>query len=523
MKILKKMFISLLVVILGSLVFYGCNFGGNKGKVGVLELAGFEGGYGNTYLNALKEGYKKYNPSVTINVEMNPLVPKQAQTELEANLTKVDIFFVNGLNIGALQENKGSLADLSDLYSSKPKAGDKEESITVMEKINPEFLSAMKYNGNYEQFANKYYALPYANGPCSIVLNKTILNQILGSGNWSVPKTSNELLTLCQTIVDKNASVDVAGTKYPVSPFIFAGNAVEYWRYTYYIWLAQYSGKQAWIDMMNCKVDGKYDYNAIAPAGKLKAMEIMETILKPNSKYSHSLSLGSTNTVSQKYFMQGRACMMSVGDWIESEMKEATSYKPDMEMIKVPVISDLGEMFEGTAAEKEQKLISAIDAVDNGQTSVSGVNSDAFNKIAAARKMIFSLGNSQIAVIPEVSVNKDLAKDFLRYMYSDEGIAIMLKETGSLMPVINYTIPKEIENSFSQFQQTTMSLTNDATYIMFDFTDPIRYRAGLPEFLRAEKPEISMAKKTNTLTAKQIIDSELSVLASTWNNYIKVL
>lgn len=518
---MKKILKSLIVFTLMGIMMLVSGCGGMRGKKGVLTIRAVEGGHGNTYLSALVEEYQKYNPNVKIDHEMNPLIGEQAQTELDANNTAVDLFFTKGLNIGRLVEKVDSLEPLDDVLYSKAKVGEEEEDVNIIDKLNEEFMDANQFKGNKEEYYGKYFAIPYSTGPCSLVLNIDVLNQIFGEDGWSEPRTSNELLELADKIKAANATVDVAGEKQQVYPFIYAGNAVPYWRYMYYVWFAQYSGADAWMEWTNCKIDGEYTQDAKDQEGLLKAMTIMEKILKAENGYCHPSSMDNTHTSSQKYFFQGRAAMMVVGHWLETEMTGETTYNPELKMIRTPVISDLGEIFEGTATEQESKLRLTIDAVNEGKTyEEAGVTHEQYERVETAMKYVFNLGNTMILVIPKVAVNKDLAKDFLRFMYSDVGAEIMLRESGALMPFKDATVPEDLANSYSGFKNSVLSMMEDSINIMYDSSDPIKFRAGMPEWLRSEKPEISMAKTKNALSAKEILESEKTILSSSWQSYM---
>ena len=57
---------------------------------------------------------------------------------------------------------------------------------------------------------------------------------------------------------------------------------------------------------------------------------------------------------------------------------------------------------------------------------------------------------------------------------------------------------------------------SNPTYIFTSTSDPIRFRAGLGEFLSNEKPEIALGKKTNARTAAQYLETEKTLMASQW-------
>ena len=516
----KRFFSVLMGACLAGGMLFASACGGNTGKVGVLRIDAFEGGGGGTYAQALADAYRKYNPEVAVEVNCNPLVPEEAPTALESKSSPTDVYMLNGLNIGSLCENAdGALEPLNDVYESKPKTDKEQGAKTIEELISAPILPSMKYGGDREPYAGNYYALPVGSNPHSLIINKTCMDSLFGADQWEVPRTSAELIALCDAIKNKNAKVNVAGTEYDVYSFIYAGNALEYWRYMWYPWVAQYDGSDVYTEALSCKIDGEYNKDAPFSAGKEEALSELETILKRANGYCHPDSMSNKHTTVQKYFMQGRAAMMVSGDWIETETD--TEYHPDLMMVRSPILSALGKKLGLTDA----KLSAAVKAVDENAAAPEGVSEEIFSKVREARKIVFTLANTQIAVVPSTSVNKEIAKDFLRFLYSKEGFDVYAKETGGArLPVNDYQLDASLVASMTTFGKSIKEIAEgDTEYIFTGSSDPIRYRAGMSEFLRSEKPELSLAKKSNPLTAKEILEKEKELVYSNWNTYMSMV
>lgn len=522
------------------LVFFGlvgstlstsaCNFGGKiEGKVGTLKISAFEGGNGSTVWDKLVEAYKKYNPDADIKINCTPLVRDECQTAVETAESDSDIFFIDGCTVPKGIENYHSIADISELYSSSPKAGDKEENITIAQKIRPDVLNMMKYNGDIPQYQGKYYTAPWNSGPASLILNIDALDNALGKGNWHAPRTSTELLELCDRIVAADAKVKINGVNNTVYPFIYS-SAVGYWRYLYYTWIAQYMGLEAYNEeFLRVKKDGKYDIEAFFTEGKYKGYEEIEKFIKRENGYCDPTSLGNKFMASQKYFLQGRACMYVTGDWFEREMED-TTYTTNMEMIKVPVISSFADVLENkyqvslgaTADAKEAKLRELVDAIDNGDTSFDGLNAEAYQYVNDVRGYTYTLANGSYCLVMESSVNKDMAIDFLRFYYSDEGIQIVLDDTKSLLPVIDAN-KYEINGEVSNFRKSVNKIFFNPNFhnVAGSIEDPIRYRAGLGEYVNNETPEAAMGKKSGALTADEYLAKERVLLTNKWDDLMR--
>ncbi|MBR4419696.1 MAG: extracellular solute-binding protein [Clostridia bacterium] len=528
MRILKK---ALCLILAFGLVFSAtaCGGGASSGVKGTLAIASFEGGYGRAWLDELIKAYKKHNPEANIaDPEVNALVRDEAVTAFQTNVSEYDIFFIDGINMGSYCETYGSLADLSAVYTSTPKAGDKEENITIAQKIRPEVLSEMQYGGDRYQYKGKYYAVPTASGPCSLILNVDALNYVLGEGNWSEPRTTDELIALADAIKEAKKKITIEGIQHTVYPMIYSGKALEYWRYLYYTWMAQLGGDEAWEQFNTLKIDGEYNKAAYQPEGKLEAYQMLEKLIKRDNKYCDTDSMGNEFKESQKYFLQGKACMYICGDWLEKEMEESTKYNAELIMVKTPIISDLAAKLESdyavslgsTDAEKDAKLAEIVSAIDNGATSFDGISAEAFAKIKKSRAYTFTLANSAIAVVPSCSVNQDMVLDFFRFMYSDEGIQIVLDYSKGYLPIVNSS-DFVYNGTPSTFRQSVNKIANgEITYLFTSSRDPIRYRAGVDSFLTTEKPETALGKKSGAVSAYAYLQTEKTLLDSLWEDFM---
>ena len=99
------------------------------------------------------------------------------------------------------------------------------------------------------------------------------------------------------------------------------------------------------------------------------------------------------------------------------------------------------------------------------------------------------------------------------------------KETGGArLPVNDYQLDASLVASMTTFGKSIKEIAEgDTEYIFTGSSDPIRYRAGMSEFLRSEKPELSLAKKSNPLTAKEILEKEKELVYSNWNTYMSMV
>lgn len=99
------------------------------------------------------------------------------------------------------------------------------------------------------------------------------------------------------------------------------------------------------------------------------------------------------------------------------------------EMFVMPVISSIVEKLEDTEMD-DATLSEIISEVDAGATSSSLCSRNDFNRIKEARNLLYNNAAEQYVFVPKYSVAKEGSKEFLKYFYSDEGLAKFMTVTG---------------------------------------------------------------------------------------------
>ena len=92
----------------------------------------------------------------------------------------------------------------------------------------------------YEAFKDeegKLYLMSWADANTSIFYNKSTLDEIYGENNWSLPRTTDELISMCTEI--KDTTTNAAGQAEKYYPFSGTGKA-NYADYLISSWSAQY-------------------------------------------------------------------------------------------------------------------------------------------------------------------------------------------------------------------------------------------------------------------------------------------
>ncbi len=409
-----------------SAVCVGC---GDK-NVGDLQISVVKLGYGVDWLYALEDAFEaKTGKSVDVTVKIGKVGQSAFDNELESNASDTDIFFTKrGWFAEDVYKGKISVkgatydclyADLTDVWNSTAAAG---ESLTIKEKMDATYTEALNIEG-------KYYNLPWAGGVYGIVRNVSVWEE-LGLTDADMPYTTNELFALCDKVKNKKA------------PFIYSTDD-EYYSAWSPIFFGQYEGRENVNKFMAGRdPDGEISQYVYTYDGHLESMKVLETLLDKGNGYQHSATSVDFTTM-QGLFLKGQALFCVNGSWLENEM--AANFKgASVDMIKTPVISSLVDKLSfqtGNATADDAKLkevIKYVDAVDAGETPAKpeNVSDEDIKMVTEARHYSYMAGGvDHRAYVPAYSNQIDLAKDFLKFMYSDEGLNIYYKALkGTMLP-----------------------------------------------------------------------------------------
>ena len=175
------------------------------------------------------------------------------------------------LNMYDSQDAK-KLEDLSDVYEAIPDG----ETLPLKDKINSTLYdyAEAKDGKRYQMFSN--------NSVSAFCYNIDTLDEIFGKGNWSLPKTTNQLKEMADEIKSRNYYAFSAAT------------GINYnWDYVGTVWWAQYEGLEAfqkyfyaqyWDSAEGTWKLGKEINDA---AGRRYALETLGELMNSQNGYMH--------------------------------------------------------------------------------------------------------------------------------------------------------------------------------------------------------------------------------------------
>lgn len=308
---------------------------------------------------------------------------------------------------------------------------------------------------DFGKIGEHFYALPWNDGVTGIVYNAGMFEE----KGWEVPKTFEELLELAETI---------KRTGNGVKPFTWPGQYSAYWNFAVYGWWAQIEGIEGIKEFF------KFDSPEVfKQPGKLKSLEAFEILIGDQSNSVNGVN-GLIHTQAQMQFANGIAAMIPNGIWIESETKSAMPANFRMKMMPLPYL-------EG-----------------------------------AIEKNINNTMLGDFIVVPKKAQEKELAKEFLRFISSDEMLKQYTKDTGTPRP-FKYD-PTSIEG-LSEFIQSCLDIWKNSKNLYIYSKNPMYFSNDLNIWPKSGVPYGDIY--LGDTTAKSFIEEDYQYVVERWDRFRK--
>lgn len=406
--------------------------GAKKGaKTNELTIRYYNGGYGDEWLENSLEEFCATKEGVSYNLIPDNNITYQANLYLTTNVP--DIIMSNGNWKTYVQD--GLIEDLTSVYETEVKTS--KGNVKIKDYIDENVMKQFTRQKVYGRGEELTWAMPWASQVLSLAYNETILlstthqegNPFIVEGleagaNWThEPYTVNELMAYL---------TDVRMADNDITPWGYSVDYLNWYDALLYVWWAELQGMyepNKYIDE-GCF----YDYfnmtsaNLVKQSGYKEALDIVRQIIVDDTgKLYNSKNDGSmTKEKMQENFAKGKIAVCLVGDFFEKE------YKAFME--------------EGTKI----KLM-FIPTADGAETNEDGT----------AKKLTY-VQTDNVMYVPKNATNKDLAKEFLAFLCSEEQLVKFSKNTGVVRP-FDYN-PYELASDFAwtDFQKSTFNIYYNA-------------------------------------------------------------
>ena len=415
-----------------------------------------------------------------------------------------------------------------------------------------------------------YYALKYVDMVYAFMYNADLFEQF----NLPLPVTTTEFSNVCDIIEDTGYSYTVDGKTTQSNTSLMVRGKHSYIQHAFPMYWAQYEGIDKYEDYFKGQVNGRVSNEITQQKGRLRALDQMEDILQ-NHSYEY---VGSVEYLdAQSRFLGGEGIFHWNGDYFTTEMaltRKANKDKGisyDIRTFAAPVISSIVEKlsfydepiqetpeypyascyqqktpYKELAKSKQEAydavlatVIREIDAgvsfADSTAKSLNGytVSQSDWDIIKAAREI---KANRQIpaqeAVIPSNTPAKELAADFLRFMYTDIAIENFSKCSGGIsFPALYYGELNETE-----FEAATEGLETEAkTKFELLFKKNAKHipaenqflfgKAGLKKLMYSGNLGLAFSStEANRDTAKKLFEADIAHWSGdTWTSLCQIV
>lgn len=422
-----------------STVLAGCGGANGTGTESGNEftLKFWSSGLGTEFLHNLVEDFEK-DTGYKVKIEENGDTNGMYDTiMLGKGYNAVDLYMYNGAG-PAYFDYVEPLDDVlnSYAYGESQAAGNKK----ISEKILPLVKGALEYNVSG---TTNVYQLPYGGGWVGIVYNADMIDGKL----YQIPRTTNELIDLANRISEDKKDQGISAICH------FKGGG--YWVTLREVFQAQYDGLSEYKKFRSLTSENGTPSKDVllATDGRAATIDFLAELNTPDNVMSGSNTQTYDNV--QTKFLEGKAAMMVNGSWLMNEMKALNDTSKNFKMMKTPIISSITDRLETVdgringvlTTEKDSELSAVVaaidDADDNGkalseialQTENYDVSADDLAAVYEARHIAFSTFNDNTFTIPNYSDKKDIAKEFIRYFYSDAQIRKYSETLHMALPV----------------------------------------------------------------------------------------
>ncbi len=495
-----------------------------------IEVNIYNAGYGVEWFNACAKAFMKKNPQYSIKAQ------SLSDTTSPSNMIKagpknctVDLFILGGSLNGLVSAGSKALAGydvvlepLDDVYASEIPGENRTIEDKMFDFSSVTYLMEAEIAGEVEEH---YYGMPWGYGFSGLMYNKALFDE---AGLTHEPRTTDELLDYCAALKENG-----------ITPFIYSA-ADDYFEYCADVWWAQYEGQNGLDNFYNGKINDDADpdentsIEVFRQEGLYEMFKVFEDMLHPDKDYVYEFVESLSYTEAQAYFLMGDkqyGAMQPNGVWLENEMKNSAASSSvnvdNIRPMKTPVISALSDKMSYwdrsenfTEASKtmtdeerkvyDDKLCALVDFVDGTAARPDWATDADVAQMKESRAYQCS-GVGSTMSIPVYATAKEGAKEFLKFMATDEAQELFLENTcGNSLPY-DYDVTKWSGYAeMSDFAKRKFEILDGAVGVVGEDYYPSYYIGGLryDNGLKNYNFCITFGARNAALkTAQEVVDS----------------
>ena len=273
----------------------------------VLNIAIFEGGFGRAYWDDIVVQFERANPGVRVNMIIDPEIGNIISPRIAVGDWPDLINLADNERSGvvtSMVQNR-ELLDLTDVFNDivLDRPGTRLRDIII-----PGMLESTKYSP-YDD--GKIYMAPFSVGPMGMVYNRTLFQQ----KGWKLPSTWDEFFALENELRKPENYVNIGGQMVKRSLFTYQGIYGAYLESVFWPALASTAGLNAINDITSYR-DGSFR--------RQEVRDLVSTFVRIGTQgYLMEGTVALNHTQSQTDMMLGKALFIPNGTWMEGEMADA--------------------------------------------------------------------------------------------------------------------------------------------------------------------------------------------------------
>ena len=408
----------------------GCNK--TKNDANTLNIVCLNSGYGREWIDEAVEIWKSENPGYSVNLNATPDARSIITSDLAKRNNVDDVYISVGTDWKSYAA-QGKLLAIDDLLEQEV------DGMKIKNKVNDEYKDSIYFKD--QDGSTHSYRSPWISGLGGIFYNAKMFEE----NGWEVPTTTDELIALCQDMVDHPKYVDPTDpTSKRIYPFSYTGANTDYFDYIVYNWWAQISGVDAinQFKQYGKEDSGKFDARNNSTYAGLKQATAVWYEIFGNSDYSDPEDISRDNHQAQKNFMQGKTAMMINGSWCYNEILSYTTSHT------------LPSNFELKLMETPR------------------INSTASHSA-------YVIGEDQYIAIPASTIKADLAKSFVKTLVSDRVLKVFYEKAHGLMA---YKLSSGTYSGTDKFMASLTAYRDSLTATYTNFSSSKLFLNGYVDF-----------------------------------------
>ncbi len=535
---MKKIISIFAAILLAITAFAGCKVSDDGGSLSSFKNRPNEvvvyysaNAYGKDWITEIARKYMTdHNDDTYINIKRTVMQTTEL-SKIEAGTANGDLYLLDC----HMEDQSAWFADLSDVYSSYPLG---EEAKTIDQKINPAIDNIITNNGT------KKYIMPKTDiiGGNNFVYNKTVWNKVYPSGR-ELPRTTEELVEVGNEI--KNKAYLLVGA-------FDQSTAEDSAVYMFKSWFAQLLGVEAYEQFLQGRyydeAQEKYVFDEKAPTAYTKNQwavesyfDILQSIYDKGNgllhKYSSEMTAMDAEAALAGFGYAGidnkPVVFMVCGAYLEQEMnfllqdQKASGNPQEIGYMQMPVASGIIERTPTITNDGIlRQVITYVDKIAAGEsaTKPAGVSDADIEIIAEAR----SICGSYVAggmVIPKYADNIAGAKEFMKYLASDEAAIIAAKHCNgmNILPFGYQASDEEIGFNRTAFMKQAMAISTRVKYVATSDSQEYHFSKISKFGPAADGPWTYLGplyNGTNKYTATSFYNAQYEKFSLNWKMYV---